>query len=173
MNNIQNKYKFFIIILTAFFVNSCCVIPSFVDKKCIDYECNSTSISSTDFELASLKPGKRMDLFQLFYADTTSHIDVSKWKVFNGNKVCKIRYLKIVDNNKWIKIKNRKVYGLKLLLLSFKSKVEVGDTLTIIEEDFPGKDNNFIVSIKIPKGMNSSGFHREGSPIGRMLPKVR
>ena len=76
-------------------------------------------------------------------------------------------------NNKWKKIKDQKVYGLKLLLLSFKSKVEVGDTLTIIEEDFPGKDNNFIVSIKIPKGMNSSGFHREGSPIGRMLPKVR
>lgn len=159
--------------LTGFFFNSCCVIPSFVDKKCIDYECNSTSISDTDFEFASLKPGRRMDFFQLFYADTTAQIDVSKWKVLNGNKPCKIRCLKIVENNQWIKIKNRKVYGLKLLLLSFKSKVEVGDTIKIIEEDFPGKDNNFIVSIKIPKGMNSSGFHREGSPIGWMLPKVR
>ena len=176
MNNNQKKYKLFIILLTAFLVNSCCVIPSFLDKKYIDYKCNSVSLSDTDFELALLDNGratKRMDLFQLFYADTTAHIDVSKWKVFNGNKSCKIRHLKIVDNNKWKKISNRKVYGLKLLLLSFKSKVEVGDTIKIIEEDFPGNDNYSIVSIKIPELMNSSGFHREGSPIGRMLPKVR
>ena len=175
MNHIQG-YKPFIIILTVFIVNSCCVIPSFVDKKCIDYKCNSASISDTDFELALLETGrntKRMDFFQLFYADTTAHIDVGKWKVLNGDKSCKIRRLEIVENNKWKKIKSRNVYGCKLLSLSFKSKIEVGDTIKIIEEDFPGNGNNFVVSIKIPEVMNSSGFHREGSPIGRMLPKVR
>lgn len=165
--------KISILLLTGFIFNSCCVIPSFVDKKCIDYECNSTSISDTDFELASLKPGRRMDFFQLFYADTTAHIDVSKWKVLNGNKPCKIRCLKIVENNQWKKIKNRNVYGLKQLLLSFKTKIEVGDTLKIYEDGFPGKGNSFIVSIKITQGMNSSGFFRIGSPIGQMLPKKR
>ena len=135
----MNTIKISILLLTGFIFNSCCVIPSFVDKKCIDYECNSTSISDTDFELASLKPGRRMDFFQLFYADTTAHIDVSKWKVLNGNK----------------------------------PKIEVGDTLKIYEDGFPGKGNSFIVSIKITQGMNSSGFFRIGSPIGQMLPKKR
>ena len=134
-------------LLSTFIVDSCCVIPRFVDKNCIDYECYSTSISETDFELAFLKPGMRVDFFQLFYADTTAHIDVNKWKVLNGDKLCKICRLEIVESNQWKKIKKRKVYGKKLLLLSFKSKIEVGDTIRIIEEEFPGEGNNLIISI--------------------------
>ena len=173
----MNTIKLLIILLlTSFCVDSCCIIPRFVDKKCIDYKCNSTSISDIDFELASQEIGrttKRMEFFQLFYADTTAHIDIKRWKVFNGNKPCKIHRLEIVEDKKWKKVKSRNVYGLKLLKLSFKSKIEVGDTISIIEEDFPGKGNNFVVSIQIPTVMNSNGFYRGGSPIGRMLPKIR
>ena len=169
----EGYWKVFILLLTTFLVESCCILPCFVDKNCISYECNSTAITDTDFELASLEPTKKMDFFQLFFADTTAHIDVSKWKVFNGKKPCKIRRLKMVERNDFRKIKDRKVYGIKLLLLSFKSKVEVGDTIRIIEGDFPGEGNNLVVSIKIPERMNSDGFHREGSPIGQMLPKIR
>lgn len=159
--------------LITFVVDSCCIVPRFVDKNCIDYKCNSTLISDTDFELASLEPGRRMDFFQLFYADTTAHIDVSKWEVLNGEKPCKIRRLEIVENNQWKKIKNRKVYGKKLLLLSFKSKVKIGDTIRIIEKDFPGDGNSLVVSIKNLKKKNSSGIYRNSSPIGQMLPKIR
>jgi hypothetical protein len=79
----------------------------------------------------------------------------------------------MVERNDFRKIKDRKVYGKKLLLLSFKSKVEAGDTIRIIEGDFPGEGNNLVVSIKIPERMNPGGFFREGSPIGQMLPKIR
>ncbi len=169
----EGYWKFFILLLTTFLVESCCTPPRFVDKNCISYECNSPAITDTDFELASLEPTKRMDFFQLFFADTTAHIDVSKWKVLNGYKPCKIRRLEMVERNDFRKIKDRKVYGKKLLLLSFKSKVEAGDTIRIIEGDFPGEGNNLVVSIKIPERMNPGGFFREGSPIGQMLPKIR
>ena len=169
----EEYWKFFILLLTTFLVESCCTPPRFVDKNCISYECNSPAITDTDFELASLEPTKRMDFFQLFFADTTAHIDVSKWKVLNGYKPCKIRRLEMVERNDFRKIKDRKVYGKKLLLLSFKSKVEAGDTIRIIEGDFPGEGNNLVVSIKIPERMNPGGFFREGSPIGQMLPKIR
>ena len=79
----------------------------------------------------------------------------------------------MVERNDFRTIKDRKVYGKKLLLLSFKSKVETGDTIRIIEGDFPGEGNNLIVSIKMPERMGASGFFREGSPIGQMLPKIR
>lgn len=169
----ERYWKVFMLLLTTFLVESCCVIPSFVDKNCINYECNSTAITDTDFELASLEPTKRMDFYQLFFADTTAHIDVSKWKVFNGDKPCKIRRLEMVEGNNFKKIKDRKIYGKKLLLLSFKSKEEVGDTIKIIEGDFPGEGNNLVVTIKHPEKRNSSGFYRNGSPIGQMLPKIR
>ena len=169
----EGFWKVFILLLITILVESCCTPPRFVDKNCISYKCNSPAITDTDFELASLEPTKRMDFFQLFFADTTAHIDVSKWRVLNGDKPCKIRRLKMVERNDFRKIKDRKVYGKKLLLLSFKSKVEVGDTIKIIEGDFPGEGNNLVVSIKIPERMNPGGFFREGSPIGQMLPKIR
>ena len=63
----EGYWKVFILLLTTLFVESCCTPPSFVDKNCISYECNSPAITDTDFELASLEPTKRMDFFQLFF----------------------------------------------------------------------------------------------------------
>ena len=82
--------------------------------------------------------------------------------------------LKVAQPDKWVKVKKDTVtlQEQSLFVLSTKAKTAPGQTLTIVERNYPCLGDSIVVHINLDDVNKSPGSISLGSMVGQMLPRI-
>ena len=159
-------------------LSSCCPRVTFAHQDKIVY-INSNSGDTLDYEFAVINLSRKKDYCDLFQAMRTNAPTVLNKKdiaVYQGGKPLKFD-LFVSHPRNWDKIKKDTITlpEQSLVKIHTKAKTALGQTLTVVERNYPFAGDSIVIKINfddIIKHFGSSGFYRKESVVGKMLPRV-
>ncbi|MBR6446371.1 MAG: hypothetical protein IKS94_08170 [Prevotella sp.] len=159
---------------------SCCDIPYFIPQEEICYV-NTHDGDTLNYEFASFFPTnslkkKRCDLFQAISTKSTTVLQKNDIVVLQNGKPIKCKLYQ-ATSQRWQKIKNGVTLPAQnLIMLSTKAKTSYGDSITVVERNYPARGDSIVVNIKFSENENVFGYagiYRVESVVGKLLPKGR
>ena len=156
--------------------SACCPIVQFVPQSKIEYS-NSHLGDTLDYEFAVVKAwyniGKKdyCDLFQAVRSNASSTINKKDISIFQDGESLKFD-LVVLQAQKWKKVKNdtTTLQGRGLVKFQTKAKASHGQSLTIVERNYPAPGDSVVVRIQFDDiDENDRGIYGRESVVGKMI----
>ncbi|MBR7043864.1 MAG: hypothetical protein IKI18_06840 [Prevotella sp.] len=160
--------------------SSCCKLPYFIPQEDICYV-NTHNGDTLNYEFASFLPTNslkkiRCDLFQAISTKSTTVLQKNDIVVLQNGKPIKFKLYQATPQ-RWQKIKDGVTLPPQnLIMLSTKAKTSYGDSITVVERNYPARGDSIVVNIKFVENNNAFGYagiYRVESVVGKLLPKSR
>lgn len=133
---------------------SCCYIPDYISKDNICISCSSDLDTNIDAEFSVYDYWGNIHSSFFLYSimEKTATIGSNNVKILYKGR--NLRYtIKKYDpySGLWKKARYFDLNGESLIKYDFKSKLKEGDSVRIINTDFPLKGDSFVATIIVPK----------------------
>ena len=153
--------------------SSCCVFPHYVKEENISYN-SPKNLNSVDNEFCIFIGGTpslntNYAFYQLLDVDS-AFLNMRNVKIYHKNKMLKFKAMKY-EEKKW-KDFNKVLKGESLICFTFKSKLHYGDSIVIVENNFPIMGDSLTTRIIIGT-LNQTIQTIENPNIRRVLGNLR
>ena len=158
-------------------LTSCCPFAYFVPQDKIAYS-NSHAGDTLGYafgvvNIRHTNHKDHCDLLQAIKTNTPTLLNKKDITIYQDGKPLKFD-LKVAQPDKWVKVKKDTVtlQEQSLFVLSTKAKTAPGQTLTIVERNYPCLGDSIVVHINLDDVNKSPGSISLGSMVGQMLPRI-
>ena len=169
--------KLMTLVLAILALTACCPFHYLVPQDKIDYTNSHVGDSlNYAFDVVNIRHTNRKDhclLYQAMKTDAPTVLNKKDIAVYQDGKPLKFD-LVVAQPHKWAKVKKDTV-TLKeqsLFLLCTKAKTAPGQTLTIVERNYPCPGDSIVVHINLDDVNKVPGSISKGSMVGQMLPRI-
>lgn len=169
--------KLITLLLVMLALSACCPFHFLVPQDKITYTNSHVGDSlGYAFDVINIRHTNRKDhclLYQAIKTDAPTLLNKKDIAIYQDGKPLKFD-LVVAQPHKWAKIKKDTVTLQKqsLILLSAKAKTAPGQTLTIVERNYPTPGDSIVVHINLDDVNTMPGSISQGSMVGQMLPRI-
>lgn len=169
--------KLMTLLLAMLALTACCPFHFFAPQDKIAY--TNSHVGDTlgyAFGVVNIRHTNRKDhclLYQAMKTDRPTRLNKKDIAVYQDGKPLKFD-LNVAQPHKWAKVKKDTVtlQEQSLIMLCTKAKTAPGQTLTVVEKNYPCPGDSIVVHISLDDVNTVPGSISQGSMVGQMLPSI-
>ena len=169
--------KIIVFSVLTILLSSCCPFAYFVPQDKIAYS-NSHAGDTLGYAFGVVNIRRtnhkdHCDLLQAIKTNAPTLLNKKDITIYQDGKPLKFD-LRVAQPDKWVKVKKDTVtlQEQSLFVLSTKAKTAPGQTLTVVERNYPCLGDSIVVHINLDDVNKSPGSISLGSMVGQMLPRI-
>ena len=169
--------KLMTLLIVMLVLSACCPFHYLVPQDKIDYTNSHVGDSlNYAFDVVNIRHSNRKDhclLYQAIRTDAPTLLNKKDITIYQDGKPLKYD-LEVAQPHKWAKVKKDTVtlQEQSLILLCTKAKTALGQSLTIVERNYPCPGDSIVVRINLDDVNKVPGSISKGSMVGQMLPRI-